>query len=190
MTTEFLSVFEEAQAILKGHFKLASGLHSDTYFQCAKVFEYPNLGETLVMGLAKRWRDTKIHVVCGPAYGGIIISYALARHLNARAVFVERVEGKFALRRGFQINPDDRVLVAEDVITTGGSAVEALEVLGLFTRNIVGLTSLVNRSTDFNPPVRYESLISVSPVTYKPEECPLCKSGQRIDTPGRKQMDK
>lgn len=170
---EVLALLREANAVLKGHFLLASGLHSDTYFQCAKVFEQPGIGSRVAQELAGRWADTKIDVVAGPALGGVIVAYELARALGARCVYFERVDGAFQLRRGFEIKPGDRVLVAEDVVTTGGSAKEVVELARHMAATVVGVSAIVYRQQDkkFDEPLRY--LIAMNPPAWKPPECPL-----------------
>lgn len=176
--------FKGVNAILNGHFVLSSGLHSDTYVQCAKVTEHPALGEEVCRSLADMWRGKKIDVVAGPAYGGIILAYELARALKARAVFFERVEGKFALRRGFSLSSQDEVLVAEDVVTTGGSAQEVLSLVRQMGARLVGVTSLVYRGQGNFADTDYKYLVSLTPPVYKPEECPFCKEKIPVTKPG------
>lgn len=170
---EVLALLREADAVLKGHFLLASGLHSDTYFQCAKLFEQPRIGGRLAAELARLWGDTKIDVVAGPALGGVIVAYELARALGARCVYFERVDGAFQLRRGFQVRRGDRVLVAEDVVTTGGSAKEVVDLARAMGAVVVGVSAIVYRQQDkkFEEPLRY--LIAMNPPAWKPEQCPL-----------------
>lgn len=176
--------FKGVNAILKGHFVLSSGLHSDTYVQCAKVTEHPTLAEEVCRSLAEMWRGKKIDVVAGPAYGGIILAYELARALKSRAVFFERVDGKFSLRRGFALQSQDQVLVAEDVVTTGGSAQEVLSLVRQMGAHVVGVTSLVYRGQGNFADTEYKHLVSLTPPLYKPEECPLCKEKVPVSKPG------
>ena len=172
------------KALLKGHFQLSSGLHSDTYIQCAKVFEHPDIAQNFCRELASFWSSKKIDVVAGPAYGGIIASYELARQLNCRSIFLERVDGKLTLRREFGIAKGDRVLMAEDVVTTGGSVKEAIEVVKQCGGEVVGITSLINRSVANPFKEELHCLMSIIPPTFKQENCPLCKDGLPMTKPG------
>ena len=127
-----MQLLNQTEALLSGHFLLSSGLHSEQYLQCAKVQRYPQVLEQLGRALADRWSDREFTVVIGPAMGGIVLAYELARHLDARGIFMERgKDGTFELRRGFEVKPDDRVLIAEDVVTTGGSVREVLQKIAL-----------------------------------------------------------
>jgi len=183
---EIRSVFARTGALLQGHFLLASGLHSDTYVQCAKVLEHPREAELLCRELAFRWQGTAIDVVAGPAYGGILPAYELARQLGCRAVFFERGgSGKFELRRGFAI-ASDRVLVAEDVITTGGSAKEVVDLAKEIGARIVGVASFVYRGVGKAFEEDYRYLLGIEPPTWKPVECPLCRQGDPAVKPGTK----
>lgn len=182
---QILKTFKQTQAIQSGHFLLTSGLHSDTYIQCARVLEQPELTSQLCGQLGQFWQAQKVDVVAGPAVGGIILAYELARALKARAVFMERAEGKMTLRRGFQISPQEKVLVTEDVITTGGSVKEVIEVIKNIGAQLVGVASLVNRNPGINlGDAPFHSLLKVTPTVYQPEECPLCKSGTAAVRPG------
>jgi orotate phosphoribosyltransferase len=149
---EILQEFIDSQAILKGHFILSSGLHSDTYMQCARVLMNPNRAEKLCKLLAKKiiqqLGENPADIIVSPAMGGVIIGYELARQLNLPAIFCERVNGKFELRRGFDIKPNSRILVVEDVITTGKSSLETFELVKSFKGNIIGEACLVDRSND------------------------------------------
>lgn len=183
---EIRDVFTRTHAILKGHFLLASGLHSDTYVQCAKVMEHPAEAEKLCRELADRWKGTKIDVVAGPAYGGILPAYELARHLGVRAIYFERgTGGKFELRRGFEI-AKDRVLVAEDVITTGGSAKEVVDLVKHMGGEVAGVTSFVYRGAGKAFDDEYRYLLGIQPPTWKPDDCPHCRSGLTAVKPGTK----
>lgn len=183
---EIRDVFARTGAILKGHFLLASGLHSDTYVQCAKVMEHPREAETLCRELAERWKGVGVDVAAGPAYGGILPAYEIARHLGTRAVFFERgAAGKFELRRGFAID-GDRVLVAEDVITTGGSAKEVVDLVQAMGGRVVGVTSFVFRGTGKAFDEEYRPLLALQPPTWKPAECPFCREGSPAIKPGTK----
>ncbi|HRW13244.1 MAG TPA: orotate phosphoribosyltransferase [Syntrophomonas sp.] len=174
-----IKIFSESGALLEGHFKLTSGRHSNRYMQCAQVLQYPAYTEELARHLADRFADTKIDLVIGPAMGGIIVAYEVARQLQVPGIFTERQEGKMALRRGFAIEPGARVLVVEDVVTTGGSVVEVMEVVRQLQGNVVGVGVLVDRSAgkvDFGVPLH--SVLAMDIESWEADQCPLCKQGQ------------
>ena len=182
---EVLKIFHETQAVLTGHFLLTSGRHSDTYMQCAKLFIEPEKAETLCAALAHRLQDMKIEVVASPAVGGIIMGYITARHLNAKNIFAERVDGKMALRRGFEVKKGQRVLVVEDVVTTGGSVKEVAELIKAQGGVVAGVASIVDRSNgavDFGVP--YKALLSMEVLSYDAADCPICKTGAPLIKPG------
>lgn len=182
---EVVAVFEEANALLEGHFKLASGLHSDCYLQCALVLQDPKTAERLCGMLASRWAEEEIDVVVGLAIGGILVAHEIARALGARCVFMERNDGRMTLRRNFSIAPGERALVAEDVVTTGGSVHEVIAQLEARRADIVGVAALVDRSggRPFGAR-RFERLLVLKPEQYDPRQCPLCRNGVPLDTPG------
>jgi orotate phosphoribosyltransferase len=178
---EILSVFKETGALLEGHFLLTSGLHSNRYFQCAKVLQYPWHAEKLCMELSEQLRDMKPDVVVSPAVGGIIVGQETARHLKSRSVFMEREEGRMTLRRGFEIGAGERVIVIEDVTTTGGSVKEVIQAAGYSGGRVVAVGALVDRSggrIDFGVP--YMSLLRMDVVTYQPDQCPLCRDSKPV----------
>jgi orotate phosphoribosyltransferase len=182
---EILQIFKEYNALLEGHFRLSSGLHSSEYLQCALLLQYPKVAEKLCRIIAEHFKNDSVGIVAGPAIGGIIVAYEVARALNCRCVFTEREEGRMTLRRGFDINPEDRVLVVEDVITTGGSAIEVLELVKQKRASIIGVGSIVDRSagnTDFG--TRFFKVFTLNIEVYKQEECPLCKKGIPVLKPG------
>ncbi len=182
---EIENIFLESEALLKGHFRLTSGRHSDQYMQCAKVLQYPHFTEILCKDLAERFQGEQIDVVIGPAMGGIIVAYEMARQLKAKAIFAERVNEKLELRRGFSIQPGDNVLIVEDVITTGGSVIEVINLVRETGANIIGTALLVDRSAGkVNLGVRTESLLSMEVVSYEEGECPLCKEDIPVVKPG------
>ena len=185
---EILEIFEKTGALLKGHFKLSSGLHSGDYLQCARVLQYPKYAEILCSQLVDVFKDDKITCVVGPALGGVVVSYESAKALGVRSIFTERKEGKMVLRRGFEIKPDDRVLVTEDVITTGASTKEVLEVVASFGAIIIGVAGIIDRSgknIDFG--VKSKSLLKLDLPVFLEKECPLCKKGMEITKPGSRQ---
>lgn len=180
-----LSIFESSGGILKGHFLLTSGRHSDQYMQCAKLFVNPVHAEKLCSELAKKFKSVEIDVVASPAIGGIIMGYEMARQLKCKNVFTERVNGKMELRRGFAIPKGTKVLVVEDVVTTGGSVKEVIELVKDLGGEIVGVASIVDRSggkVDFG--VKFESLISMEIPSYEPDQCPICAQGLPLIKPG------
>ena len=186
---EILKIFRDTGALLEGHFILTSGLHSATYFQCAKVFQYPRHAEKLSRDIADHFGKEKIGVVVSPAVGGIVFGQEVGRLLEARSIFTERVEGEMALRRGFEISPDERVLVAEDVTTTGGSVQEVMETVRSAGAEVVGVTAVVDRSggrAQFGVP--YFSLIKMDVANYDRQDCPLCKAGSRAVKPGSRSL--
>ena len=182
---EILEIFKETGALLEGHFILTSGLHSDKYFQCAKVLQYPWHAETLCREITDHFKNERIDVIVSPAVGGIVFGQEIGRLLGVRAIFAERVEGQMTLRRGFSISPEERVLVAEDVTTTGGSVKEVMEVVKQAGGEIKAVTSLVDRSSGkakFGVP--YFSLFQMEVKNYDPENCPLCRKGSTAIKPG------
>jgi len=184
-----IEAFEATSAILKGHFILTSGKHADTYMQCAKVFAEPKYAGPLVKALAKKLKALKISLVASPAVGGIIFGYMLAAALGCKNIFCERQDGKMTLRRGFEIKAGDRVLCAEDVVTTGGSVKEVVELCRQKGAEVVGVASLVDRSggkAEFG--CEFFSLIKVDVKAYEPDECPLCKEGVPAVKPGSRSL--
>jgi len=189
--SEVLKIFKDAGALLEGHFKLTSGLHSGTYLEKFKVLQYPKYTEILCKEIADRFRDDNIEVVVGPVTGGIILAYEVAKQLNTRGIFTERVEGKMTLRRGFEIKHNERVLIVEDIITTGGSVMEVIDVVKKLSGNIIGVGLLIDRSGGkVNFGIRKESLATLNIESFKSDKCPLCKKGlpltkrgSRNDTP-------
>jgi orotate phosphoribosyltransferase len=179
-----LALLRECRALLSGHFLLASGLHSDAYFQCARLFERPDAAGRLFESLAAKVAPRVPRVVAGPAIGGIIPAYELARALKVRALYLEKVDGVFALRRGFHVDPGEPVVVAEDVVTTGGSAREAADALRRAGANVVGFAAVVFRGEGDPFPEGLDAMVRVSPKTWKASECPLCASGEPLDKPG------
>ena len=185
-----LDLFRSTGAMLEGHFELSSGLHSERYFQCALLLEEPKRAELLAGELAKSIRAKSkdpFDVVVGPALGAVIWAHEVARALGARCQFTERKDARMELRRGFQLRPSDRVLVVEDVLTTGGSAREVIGVLERFDAKPAAVGAIVNRSGG-NPFAKdgldLFALAEVEVRTWKPEECPLCRAGGQAVKPG------
>ena len=182
---EVIQLMESVGAMRRGHFQLSSGLHSEAYCQCAQIFEYPEATARVARSLADRFRDAKPNVVAAPALGGIILGYELARQLGARSVFVERKpDGYFALRR-FSLQPGERVLVAEDVLTTGGSTRETIEVIREAGGEVVGVAVVMDRSGGtINLDVPLHALLTQAMKTYNAADCPLCRQSVPLDKPG------
>jgi orotate phosphoribosyltransferase len=178
-------IFEKTQALLTGHFLLTSGLHSAKYLQCARVLQWPEYAGMFARAIAAPYQSAKPDLVLSPAIGGITIGYEAGRVLGCRAIFAEREEGKLKLRRGFVIEPGEKVLVVEDVITTGGSTRETMEVAATQGGIVIGAASLVDRSGgSASLGVNYHSLWTLSVPAYSAESCPLCQSGSKPVKPG------
>lgn len=173
-----IKIFTDSGALLNGHFRLTSGRHSNQYMQCAQVLKYPKYTEELSRHLAEKFKDDGIDIVVGPAMGGIIIAYEVARQLGTENIFCERENGAMALRRGFVVKPGQRVLVVEDVVTTGGSVKEVIEVMVSLGGVIAGVGVLVDRSggkVDFG--VKTEAVLTMDIESWEEAGCPLCKEG-------------
>ena len=186
---EVLDLFRRSGALLEGHFRLTSGLHSPGYLQCALVLAQPESAEALGRALADRVRGVRATVVLSPAIGGIVIGHEVARALGVRALFAERQDGQLTLRRGFTLSERDRVLVVEDVLTTGGSTKETMDAARAAGAQVTGAASIVNRSggsVKFDVPL--ESLLDYSLPTYEPDKCPLCAKGLPVVKPGSRQV--
>jgi orotate phosphoribosyltransferase len=208
---ELLDLFRRSGALLEGHFRLSSGLHSPGYLQCALVLQYPQHAEALGRALAERAREWRATVVLSPALGGVVIGQEVARALGVRAIFAERQDGVLMLRRGFTLLATDRVLVVEDVLTTGGSTRETMEVARAAGGTIVGAASIVDRSdrtalrelhgrseqsrgtapssraADLGVP--FASLLDFPLSTYQAENCPLCAQGLPVSRPGSRPVN-
>jgi orotate phosphoribosyltransferase len=188
-----VQIFEEAGAIRHGHFELTSGLHSSTYVQCALVLQYPKYAEQLGRALAAEFMDLRVDCIASPALGGVIVGHEVARAIPprpngkpVRAIFVERdALGTLTLRRGFRVEPDEHVLVVEDVWTTGGSTCETIRVLEEAGARVVAAGALIDRSGGkIELPVRTEALVELKIENYDPSECPLCREGGVAVKPG------
>ncbi len=180
-----LEMFRKSGALLEGHFRLSSGLHSDRYFQSALVLQYPEFAGALGDALGARVRHLQATAILSPALGGIVIGQEVGRALGVRAMFAERVDGKLTLRRGFTLSPADRVVVVEDVVTTGGSTRETIDVANAAGATVSGAAALVDRSGDAaNVLVPLFSLVQMNVATYDPSSCPLCAEGVPVTKPG------
>ena len=180
-----LHLFRESGALLEGHFRLSSGLHSGGYLQCALVLQYPEHAETLGRMLAEQMKLLSATAVLSPALGGLIIGHEVARALGVRAIFAERQDNVLTLRRGFTLGPDDRVIVIEDVVTTGGSTKETIAVAESAGAQVIGAGSVIDRSGgSATLGVPFHALVTLKLATYKEEDCPMCKAGTPITKPG------
>jgi orotate phosphoribosyltransferase len=180
-----IDVFRRVGALLEGHFRLTSGLHSPGYLQCALVLQYPREAELCGAALADRVRDLRIDAVLSPALGGIVIGQEVARALGVRALFAERQDGALTLRRGFTLLSHERVLVVEDVVTTGGSTMETIEVARAAGATVAGAGAIIDRSGGaLRIDVPFHALATVSLPTYQPDQCPLCLAGIPVVKPG------
>jgi orotate phosphoribosyltransferase len=182
---ELLDLFRRSGALLDGHFRLSSGLHSSGYLQSALVLQHPDRAEAIGRALGERVREYGASVVLSPALGGIVIGQEVGRALGVRAIFAERLDGVLTLRRGFTLSETDRVLIVEDVLTTGGSTRETMKVAAAAGGRVVGAASIVNRSggaVRFDVP--YVALLDVDLPAYQPDACPLCAKGLPVVKPG------
>ena len=183
--TDLLALFRQSGALLEGHFRLSSGLHSPGYLQCALVLSFPRDAEAIGAALGARVQSFGATTVLSPALGGIVIGQEVARALNVRALFAERQEGSLTLRRGFTLSPEDKVLVVEDVVTTAGSTRETIAVAQQHGATVVGACSIVDRSGGTHGlELPYAALLPMQLPTYKEDECPLCKQGVPVTKPG------
>lgn len=186
---QVLEIFARTGVLLEGHFRLTSGLHAAKYLQCAQLLQYPNEAGPLCEQLADYFRDAGATVVAGPATGGIILAYEVAKSLGVKNIFGERENGVMTFRRGFKVEPTDKVLVLEDVVTTGGSVKELIDCVRQAGAEVIGVASLVNRSggrVDFGVP--FKSLVNLDIKTYQPDDCPMCKAGSIAYKPGSRQV--
>jgi orotate phosphoribosyltransferase len=183
--TSVLTLFRSSGALLEGHFRLSSGLHSGGYLQCALVLQHPAHAEALGRALAPALKDAGATVVLSPALGGLIIGHEVARALGVRAIFAERQDGTLTLRRGFSLSPGDRVVVIEDVVTTGGSTRETMAVAEAAGARVVAAGAIIDRSGGTsNLGVPFHALVTLQLATYQPDACPMCAAGQPVVKPG------
>lgn len=191
MTNERINeILERTGVLLNGHFVLTSGKHSNRYMQCAKIFQYPDCTEEISKALGEKFESHDIDIVIGPAVGGIILAYEVARYFDVKSLFAERENGAMVLRRGFEIARGSKVLVVEDVITTGGSVKEVIELVRSLGGEVVGVGSVVDRNSSkvlFDVP--YKSVIKVEIETYEADNCPLCKAGSVAYKPGSRNIN-
>ena len=176
---EVIKILKESEALLEGHFLLSSGRHAESYIQCAQVLQYPWYTKELAEGIADIWSEYQPEIVIGPAMGGVVLSYAVGQALNRPAIFSERKDGEMKFRRGFNLEKGQRVLVVEDVVTTGGSVKELLKIIEETGAEIIGISSIVDRSNgkvDFKYP--FHPLLQLEVPSYDEKDCPICKKGE------------
>jgi orotate phosphoribosyltransferase len=183
--TEVLDLFRQSGALLEGHFRLSSGLHSDRYLQSALVLQHPDFAELLGRAIAERTQHLQPTAVLSPALGGIVIGQEVGRALQVRALFAERQDGRLSLRRGFTLAPADRVLIVEDVITTGGSTLETIAVAEAAGALVIGAASIIDRGSDAaRLGVPLQSLVKMQVAAHDPASCPFCAQGVPVVKPG------
>ena len=185
---QVLDLFRQSGALLEGHFRLSSGLHSPKYLQSALVLQYPELAERLGAALAAKIRHLQPTAVLSPALGGIVIGQEVGRALNVRALFAERQDGTLTLRRGFTLSSRDRVVIVEDVITTGGSTRETIAVAAAAGAQVLGAAAIIDRGSDparVNVPL--QTLVRLEVPAYPADACPLCAAGSPVVKPGSRQ---
>lgn len=186
---EILQIFQKTNALLNGHFLLTSGLHSNQYFQCALVLQYAEYNEIICGMIADQFKNYEIDVVVSPAIGGIVVGQEVARQLGKKSIFAEREEKILTLRRGFQIEEGKRYLVCEDVVTTGGSVFEVIDIVKSNGGIVLGVGFIVDRSNNkvqFGVP--QFSTLQLEVVSYSPEDCPLCKQNIPVIKPGSRKV--
>ncbi|MBI1883378.1 MAG: orotate phosphoribosyltransferase [Chlamydiae bacterium] len=185
-----LKLFKEKEALLEGHFELASGKHSAFYLQCARLLQYPDIAHSLCQRLALRFSAKEVDGVMGPAMGGIIIAYEMGRILGKRAIYAERKEAALELRR-FEIKKGERILLVEDVVTTGGSILELAHLCENLGAHVLGFATWVDRTGGkIEWPFRLEALIHADFPTYDRSKCPLCQEGKPVTKPGSQRIKK
>lgn len=182
-----IDLLKESNALLEGHFLLSSGKHSNRYVQCAKLLQHPLMAEKAVKVIVDKLQDIDVDIVVGPAMGGIIVAYELGRQLGKPAIFTEREEGEMKIKRGFYIEKGQKVIIAEDVVTTGKSSYEAIRVVEEYGGIVVGIACLVDRtSSKINYPLFAGTKLEIQ--TYDVESCPLCNEGLPIVKPGSRKI--
>lgn len=186
---KLIRIFQKTGALLNGHFLLSSGLHSDKYLQCARVLQYPEIAEKIGASIADKFRDDKPDCVIGPAIGGIVVAQEVGRALGVRTMFAERESGEMKLRRGFKVDKDERVLIVEDIITTGGSVKEVIEAVRGMGATVVGVGVIIDRSggaAGFDVP--FKPLAELGVEAFEEDDCPLCKKDIPLVKPGSRDI--
>ena len=184
-TDQVIETFKKSGALLEGHFKLTSGLHSSVYLQCALVLQFPEKAEAFARAIADQCEGTQIELVASPAIGGLIIGHEVARALGARFIWTERQDGEMTLRRGFSVRPGEKTLVVEDVVTTGGSTRETIDALRKAGASVIGAASIIDRSSgQADVGAKRIALATLDVRAMQPDECDLCRAGVEVVKPG------
>ncbi len=183
-----IDIMKECGAILEGHFLLSSGRHSDKYCQCAKLLQYPDKAEIVLREVADKLKEIDFDIVVGPAMGGILVAYELGRQLGKPAIFTERENGNMSLRRGFEIKQGQKVIITEDVITTGKSYKETKEVIERLGGEIIAIACIVDRSNHINEELPIYSAVRLNIESYEKDGCPLCKKNIPCIKPGSRNI--
>lgn len=185
---DVVDILKKSEALLEGHFLLSSGKHSNRYVQCAKVLRFPQYAEAVLSTVVDQIKDLDIDLVVGPAMGGVIVSYELGRQLNKETVFTERKDGVMELRRGFEVKPGARIIIAEDVVTTGKSTIETKKALEALGGEVIGVACIANRTNDdIGMPIY--SAIKLEIQVHDADNCPLCKEGKiELVKPGSREF--
>lgn len=185
-----LELLKNSGALMEGHFLLSSGMHSDKYVQCAQLIMHPQMCQEIAAKIVKRLEGQEFDMVVGPAMGGIIIAYEVARQLGLPAIFTERVEGEMVLRRGFEnkLEKDMRVLIVEDVVTTAKSSMESASAIEEMGGKVLALASIVDRTSGKEVPLPLYSAVSLEVETYEADDCPLCKEEIELVKPGSRNL--
>ncbi|HSD46448.1 MAG TPA: orotate phosphoribosyltransferase [Pyrinomonadaceae bacterium] len=182
--------FKQTGALLDGHFQLTSGLHSSVYLQCALVLQFPEKAEKFARAIAEKFSNAGVHLVASPAIGGLIIGHEVARALGARFIWTEREAGAMTLRRGFSVEPGERTLIVEDVVTTGGSTRETVEALKRAGADVIAAASIIDRSAGTaDVGVPRVALVTLMVLALEPENCDACKSGEPVVKPGSRRVN-
>lgn len=185
---DVVEILKKSDALLEGHFLLSSGKHSNRYVQCAKVLRFPQYAEQVLSTVVEQIKDLDIDLVVGPAMGGVIVSYELGRQLNKETVFTERKDGVMELRRGFEVKPGAKIIIAEDVVTTGKSTIETKEALEKLGGEVIGVACIANR-TSKDIGMHIYSAIKLDIQVHDADECPLCKEGNiELVKPGSREF--
>lgn len=185
---DIVEILKKSDALLEGHFLLSSGKHSNRYIQCAKVLRFPKYAEAVLSTVVDQIKDLDIDLVVGPAMGGVIVSYELGRQLNKETVFTERKDGVMELRRGFEVKPGAKIIIAEDVVTTGKSTIETKKALEALGGEVIGVACIANRTNDdIGMPIY--SAIKLEIQVHDADDCPLCKEGKlELVKPGSREF--
>ncbi|MPW26870.1 orotate phosphoribosyltransferase [Alkalibaculum sp. M08DMB] len=191
MSKEIINILKETEAFLEGHFLLSSGNHSGGYMQCAKVLRFPEKASQVLKPVVDQIKNLGIDKVVGPAMGGVIVAYEIGRQMNLEALFTERIDGEMQLRRGFEISKGDKVIIAEDVVTTGKSTIETKKALESLGAEVVGVACIVDRRHEtINIDMPIYSAVKLDIEIYDPDTCPICWNGEKLVKPGSRDIAK